>query len=177
MRRGPFFLRGARCRLLDMSMTIVLNNQERPIVSQFRANHPAGAGPAASLVPGEQLMLTAGINLVSTDKLAKLRSESPLFAQMFTDKIVPDKGHAPEGPSYERIGKSKLEVLVEKDVDPKAPFAKLKDATLVSRIIRDTYDENLLKAWVNSSGNENTRAEIYKQLEFVRTGNRPDEVA
>lgn len=157
--------------------TILLNNQERPIVSQFRANIPPGAGPAAALVPGEQLMLVPGINIVSTDKLAKLRAESPMFAQMFTDKIVPDKGHAPEGPSYERMGKLKLEVLVEKDVDPKSPFSKLKDPALVTRIIRDTYDEGLLKLWVQSNGNDNVRAEIYKQLEYVRTGNRPDEVA
>ena len=158
-----------------MSMSIVLNNQERPVVCQFKATHPKSADPEANranaLIPGETLLLLPGVNFVPTDKLTKLRGESRQVASMFTDKIKREKFQ--EGPPPERWGKPKLEVLVEKDVDPKAPFAKLK-LEQVTQIIDNTFDERLLEQWVKASGVESVRAQLYRQIEYVKTGRRDE---
>ena len=159
-----------------MSHMILLNNLERVFVNQFRSKPPAGAdlakNPELALMPGETFVIGPGINVIPLDKIARLRAENPIFDNLFKDKIEREKFQ--EGPTFERLGRPKFEILADKDVDGKTPLAKLKPGVAI-KVVRETVDEGLLKGWMKATGLEPLRVEILKQLEFLSTGTRAED--
>ena len=155
---------------------ILMNNLERVFVNQFRAKPPAGAdltkNPELALMPGETFVIGPGINILPVDKVTRLRAENKMFDDLFKAKIEREK--AQEGPTFERIGQPKFEILADKDIDAKAPLSKLKPEVAL-RVVRETVDEGLLKGWLKTTGLEPLKVEIFKQLEFLATGTRSEE--